>query len=123
MFMYNPDNRLYWFNGKTFEDPLKFELIGTLLGLAASNQVILDIPICLTCYKLLLGHQPNFDDLELWQPDVAKSFHYILDYEKEEPLEDVLARTFTIDSEIFGEKITEELKEGGKDIYVTKENR
>jgi len=35
----------------------------------------------------------------------------------------VLARTFTIDSEIFGEKVTEELKEGGKDIFVTKENR
>jgi len=37
MFNYNPDNRLYWFNGKTFENPLKFELVGTLLGLAASN--------------------------------------------------------------------------------------
>jgi len=71
MFTYNPDNRLYWFNGKTFEDPLKFELIGTLLGLAASNQVILDIPILSTCYKLLLGEQPNMDDLEMWQPDVA----------------------------------------------------
>jgi len=99
MFKYNPDNRLYWFNGKTFEDPLKFELIGTLLGLAASNQVILDIPILSTCYKLLLGDKPNMDDLEMWQPDVAQSFKFILDYDKEQPLEDVLARTFTIDSE------------------------
>ena len=66
MFTYNPDNRLYWFNGKTFEDPLKFELIGTLLGLAARNQVILDIPIVSTCYKLLLNEKPDLEDLELW---------------------------------------------------------
>ena len=59
----------------------------------------------------------------MWQPSVAQSFKFILDYDKEEPLENVLARTFTYDSEIFGETITEELKPGGKDIYVTKENR
>lgn len=38
-------------------------------------------------------------------------------------MEEVLARTFTYDHEIFGETITEELKPGGKEIYVTKENR
>lgn len=123
MFSYNPENRLYWVNGKTFEGPLKFELVGTLVGLAASNQVIIDIPIMSACYKLLLGAKPNFDDLEIWQPSIAQSFKFILDYDKEEPLEDVLARTFTYDSEIFGETITEELKPGGKEIYVTKENR
>lgn len=123
MFMYNAENRLYWFNGSTFEDPLKFELIGSLLGLAASNSVILDIPIMSACYKLLLGAKPNFDDLEIWQPSVAQSFKFILDYDKEEPLENVLARTFTYDHEIFGELITEELKPGGKEIYVNKQNR
>lgn len=123
MFTYNPDNRSYWFNGKTFEDPLKFELIGTMLGLAASNQVILDIPILPTCYKLLLYEKPDFDDLEAWQPEVAQSFRYILNYDQDEPLEEVLARTFTIDSMQFGEQITEELKPGGKDILVNKENR
>lgn len=123
MFTYNPDNRLYWFNGKTFEDPLKFELIGTMLGLAASNQCILDIPLNPTCYKLLLNEKPNLDDLEMWQPDVYQSFKFIMDYDKPEPLEDILARTFTFTSEMFGEQITDELKPGGKDIYVTKDNR
>ena len=64
--MYNLDNRLYWFNGKTFESSVNFELIGTLLGLAASNQVILDIPILSTCYKNFLDEDPNMDDLEAW---------------------------------------------------------
>ena len=54
MFMYNPDIRLFYFNGKSFESPLNFELIGILLGLAPTNQVILDIPILSCCYKILL---------------------------------------------------------------------
>jgi len=37
MFMYNPDNRLYWFNGQTFEPNINFELIGLLLALAPNN--------------------------------------------------------------------------------------
>lgn len=37
MFLYNPDNRLYFFDGKSFESPFNFELIGTLMGLAPTN--------------------------------------------------------------------------------------
>jgi ubiquitin-protein ligase E3 A len=37
MFLLNPDIRMYWFNGFTFEPPINFELVGTLLGLASSN--------------------------------------------------------------------------------------
>jgi ubiquitin-protein ligase E3 A len=75
------------------------------------------------CYKLLLGEHPSIADLELWQPEIAKSFQYIMSYEEEAPLEDILARSFTIDYEVFGEKQTIELVEGGKDKFVTKENR
>ena len=46
-----------------------------------------------------------------------------MNYEEETPLEDILARTFTIDYEHFGEKITEPLKNDGENIFVTKENR
>ena len=46
-----------------------------------------------------------------------------MEYDKPEPLEDILARTFTFTSEQFGEQITDELKEGGKEIFVTKQNR
>jgi hypothetical protein len=123
MFMYNPDNRLYWFNYQTYESNINFELIGTLLALAPWHQVILDIPIHPMCYKLLLGQHPSLQDLELWQPEVAKSFKYILEYSEETPLEDILARTFTIDYEVFGEKTTIELVANGKDKYVTKDNR
>jgi len=48
---------------------------------------------------------------------------YILEYEADEPLEDVLMRTFTIDMEQFGDKVEFELVDNGKNIYVTKQNR
>lgn len=90
MFTYNPDNRLYWFNGLSFESPLNFHLVGVLMGLAASNQVIIDIPIASVCYKYLLGQKADLSDLEAWQPDVAQSFRYILSYNEAAPLEEVL---------------------------------
>ena len=37
-------------------------------------------------------------------------------------MEDVYCRAFTTDVEQFGEKIEMELKPGGKDILVTKDN-
>jgi hypothetical protein len=75
------------------------------------------------CYKHLLGIHPSMEDLVTWQPDVAKSFEYILNYDEEAPLEDILQRTFTMDFENMGEKQTIELVEGGKEKFVTKENR
>lgn len=54
---------------------------------------------------------------------MCQSFQYILNYKDDAPLEDILARTFTIDYEIFGEKMTENLKKDGDKIYVTKDNR
>lgn len=62
-------------------------------------------------------------DLKMWQPEVFKSFEYILNYDEEAPLEDILHRHYTIDFEVFGEKTTIELVEGGKEKLVTKENR
>ena len=46
-----------------------------------------------------------------------------MEYDKPEPLEDIICRNFTFTSEQFGEKIVDELKPGGNDIMVTKENR
>jgi len=55
MFTYNEDSRFFWFNGNTFEDNIKFELIGILMGIAIYNSVILDLHFPMACYKKLLG--------------------------------------------------------------------
>ena len=96
MFLYNESERLYWFNGQSHEPPINFELIGILMGLSIYNNVILDMPFPLACYKKLLFQQPNFDDLREWQPEVASSLEFILNYNEEAPLEEVLGTTFTV---------------------------
>ena len=113
MFFYNEQLRLYWFNGYTYEMNIKFELIGLLMGLAIYNNIILDCNFPLVCYKKLLFMKPNFDDLRQWQPEVAKNFEYILNYNEKEPLETVLCQNFTTTIDLFGEAKIIELKPNG----------
>ena len=43
MFVQNKKTRTLWLNGRTFEAPVRFELIGTLLGVAVHNSVLIDL--------------------------------------------------------------------------------
>jgi len=61
--------------------------------------------------------------LREWQPEIAQSLEYILNYNEERPLEEVLGTTFTIQVESWGEMVDVDLKDGGSKIYVTKENK
>ena len=63
MFNYNEKERLYWFNGQSHEPNVNFELIGILMALAIYNNIILDVPLPMVCYKKLLFQRPVFDDL------------------------------------------------------------
>lgn len=63
MFQYNPDNRLYWFNGKTYETNLSFECVGLVFGLAFYNGFFVDMPIVpAACFKILLGKELDLND-------------------------------------------------------------
>ena len=55
MFNYNDETNVFWFNADTFEPNIKFELIGSILGLAIYNGVILDVHLPMVVYKKLLG--------------------------------------------------------------------
>jgi hypothetical protein len=48
------ENNLIWFNGRTFETTIKYQLIGTLMGLAMYNGILLDLPLPIATYKKLL---------------------------------------------------------------------
>jgi uncharacterized protein YlbG (UPF0298 family) len=123
MFSYNEKERIYWFNGLTHEPPINFELIGILMGLAIYNNIILDVTFPQAIYKLLLFEEPNFDDLREWQPEIASSLEFILNYNDETPLEDALGVNFTVEVENFGVKTDVELKPNGHMIYVNEQNR
>lgn len=45
MFIENPESHLLWFNEFSFENQENFELIGTLLGIAIYNSVLVDLPM------------------------------------------------------------------------------
>jgi hypothetical protein len=127
MFRFNPDTNLSWFNGRSFESNMSFELVGMLMGIAFYNNYFIDMPIVPTCYKILLDRELDLKDLQQWDEETAKSLQYILDYKASEnqgmPLEDLLARTFTVSVENFGAHEEIELVPGGSNIYVTKDNR
>lgn len=109
-------------NKDTFEIPLKFELIGIIIGLAIYNGHILDIHFPLAMYKKLLNHQITVEDFSQYDPQVAKSLKAILNYENDD-FKEVMGLHFTVDYDSWGATVSEELKEGGKEIEVTQDNK
>ena len=71
MFKYNEDVRLYYFNGRTMEPNIYFELIGNLMGIAVYNNTFINLPFPHAIYKVLIDQEPDLDDLRQWEPEVA----------------------------------------------------
>ena len=111
------DGHYIWFNSKTFEDKLKFELVGIIMGLAIYNGVILDLHFPIACYKKLLDIEVGIEDLKDLYPQMASSLQHILKDESEN-LEELLYQPFIVEEEFFGEIQVHELKENGKNIFV-----
>jgi hypothetical protein len=55
MFVTKNKNRYQWFNGDSFEPPIMFELLGTILGLSIYNSTLLDLKFPKILYKKLLN--------------------------------------------------------------------
>eukprot|EP00210_Caulerpa_lentillifera_P006699 g6401.t1 len=120
MFVYNEETRDYWFRSTDFgvED---FHMVGTVLGLAIYNKVILDVHFPLVVYKKLKSLPTNFKDLQNAFPELANNLQKLLEFEGD--VENTLSMTFEVEYESFGEMCTRELKPSGTSIPVTKENR
>lgn len=108
----------------SLEPNIYFELIGILMGIAVYNNTFIDFPFPMACFKVLIGEDPNLDDLTEWEPETAQSLEIMLNWDEEKmgSLQEVMCRTFTADVEHFGEITQKELKEGGSSIPVTKDN-
>lgn len=121
MFTYNPDTRTFWFNPYSLENDNGFRLIGTVIGLAIYNSVILDVHFPMVVYKKLLGITPELEDLKDLDPALMKGLQQLLDYKGD--VEKDICRTFEVEDEAFGKIVRTELKPGGSKIPVTNENR
>ena len=122
MFNYNKNTRLYWFNHYPFEPKIKFELIGTIFGLAIYNNTILDVKLPICVYKKLLGIKPSFEDLKECDSELYKNLKFILTSDNPN-LEQDLDTPFTVVDDKFGEKITIALVPGGENIFVNNINK
>jgi hypothetical protein len=121
MFEVREDSDFFTFNPHSYESDAQFQLIGTVLGLALYNGVILDVRFPRYVYRKLMGISPNLDDLAEVQPDVAKGLSALLDFEGD--VEETFMQSFTVNYDYFGEIRTVELKPDGAELPVTNENR
>ena len=112
---------MLWFNSDSLEATMEFELIGTLLGLAIYNAVILDVSFPHIVYKKVMGCTVGLEDLELAMPDLGRGLRQLLNFQGD--VEGVYQRNFEYSHEVFGEIKTAELKPGGSLIPVTSDNR
>jgi hypothetical protein len=93
MFSYNKKTRLYWFNHYSFEPKIKYELIGTIFGLAIYNN-----------------------------NELYNNLNYILNTNNPK-LEEELDMNFTVIDDKFGEKIIISLKPDGEKIMINNINK
>jgi ubiquitin-protein ligase E3 A len=122
MFNYNEKTRLFWFNHYSFEPNIKYELIGTIFGLAIYNGTILDVKLPISIYKKLLGIKPTFEDLKECDMELYNNLNYILKQDNPK-LEEELDSNFTVIDDKFGEKIEIPLKPGGDKIMINNSNK
>ena len=62
----------YWFVHSDFSEPMKFNVLGTVVALAIANSVILPIRFPIALYKKLLGMKMTLEDLNQIEPDIVK---------------------------------------------------
>jgi hypothetical protein len=70
MFVPMNHNTLLWFNHKSHEMPIQYELMGILLGLALYNQVLLDIKFPQVVFKKIMNEPISIEDLKYLDPDL-----------------------------------------------------
>lgn len=96
-----------------------FKFIGRVVGLAIFHRRFLDAFFIGAFYKMILKKKVALQDME----GVDAEFHRTLSWSMENDITDVIYSTFSVEDERFGEKVTVDLKPGGRDIEVNNENK
>lgn len=96
-----------------------FKFIGRVVGLAIFHRRFLDAFFIGAFYKMILRKKVALADME----GVDADFHRTLSWTLENDVENVIFEHFCVEDEVFGEKVTIDLKPGGRDIEVTNDNK
>ncbi|KAJ3022896.1 hypothetical protein HKX48_004939 [Thoreauomyces humboldtii] len=122
MFTYDEETRFCWLNGASLESEQEFELVGTIVGLALYNGVILDANFPKLLYKRLLDEAPTLEDVKDTWPQLGKGLQQLLDW-SDGDVGDVFLRTFEISYDVYGQVKNFPLVAGGEDLIVTNQDR
>lgn len=109
-----------WFNSDCTWNDDGFYLVGVLTGLALYNSVILDVHFPPAVYRKLLGQPLGLEDMV--DDDVGKGLRSLLEYEGDD-VEDIFCLNFEVSWMDLGQERKIELKPGGADVPVTRENK
>lgn len=96
-----------------------FKFIGRVVGLGIFHRRFLDAYFIVSFYKMILKKKISLPDLE----SVDAGLHRGMTWMLENDITDVIEDTFSISEEHFGELVTIDLKENGRNIDVTEENK
>ncbi|KAG2207643.1 hypothetical protein INT46_005054 [Mucor plumbeus] len=96
-----------------------FRFIGRVVGLAIFHRRFLDAFFIVSLYRMILNKKVLVANMESVDAEFYRSLMWILDND----ITDVLELTFSVDDDRFGEMVTVDLMEGGRDIEVTEENK
>lgn len=96
-----------------------FKFIGRVVGLAIFHRRFLDAFFIGAFYKMILRKKVSLADMEGVDADFYRTLSWTLD----NSVENVIFEHFCVEDEVFGEKVTIDLKPGGRDIEVTDDNK
>ena len=122
MFTFDRAADAHWINGSSLVSGVQFELIGTVLGLAIANSVLLTLKFPLVFYDKLLHGETTGKKLEQLgeiDPVLQKSLKDLLSYEGD--LSD-LGLYFSVTRDHYGETQTVNLIEDGDSVVVDASN-
>jgi E3 ubiquitin-protein ligase HUWE1 len=95
-----------------------FKFIGRMIGKAIFDNHLLELQLSKPLYKMMVGEDLTFDDLNDFDNDFYRSYVWIMKQNAEG-----LGLTFAMSREYFGRYDTVELVENGSQIDVTNENK
>jgi len=95
-----------------------FSLAGVLVGLAIKEKLPIDVNFSKSFLKLVMGVQPNLNDLEDIDPEFMQSLSWMLNNDVTD-----LEQPFIYELDLFGVKVVQELTEDGINVTVDETNK
>lgn len=117
MFEKSSSGSAYQPNPKSYVNPDHlnyFKFIGRFIGKALVEKELIDAYFTRAFYKMILGQELEFKDLEAQDYDFYKSMEWL----KNNPIDENMF-TFSYIYDNFGTHVEKELVPGGKSIIVT----